>query len=73
MSKKAKSPKSNNVVSLPVRCLAEDCSQKPKRLSFCDEHFAWFKEGLLTRSGEKAKDFDKKHQSYQKRLLKKAA
>lgn len=63
----------NNVIAFPVKCAVDGCKSKPRRLHFCQEHFAWFKEGLITREGAKAKDFDKKHQDMQKRAaLKKA-
>ncbi|MGE0763847.1 MAG: hypothetical protein AB7N80_11265 [Bdellovibrionales bacterium] len=53
----------NNVVSLAM-CPAEKCGKKASRAEFCEEHFVWFKEGLINRTGEKAKDFDKKFQAY---------
>ncbi len=51
-----------NVISLVAnKCCAEDCKAKPARAGFCNEHYSWFKEGLLTLEGFKAKDFDKKY------------
>lgn len=44
------------------QCLAAGCTQRPARAEFCDEHFKWFKVGLITVRGERAKDFDKKMQ-----------
>ncbi|HEX4925522.1 MAG TPA: hypothetical protein VFV50_15620 [Bdellovibrionales bacterium] len=41
-------------------CLAEGCSKNAERAEFCTEHFRWFKLGLITRTGARAKDFDKK-------------
>lgn len=61
------------VVQLPLQCVFVECKDKPKRLNFCSDHFAWFKEGLVTRDGEKAKDFDKKFQAYSRRQHKKSA
>ena len=74
MAEKKKKPanRPQNVVSLPTRCLATGCNEKPKRLNFCKEHFQWFKEGLVTRAGTKAKDFDKKYQIFLKRQKKTA-
>ncbi len=46
------------------QCKSEDCKKKPDRAGFCNEHFAWFKWGLVTASGSKARDFDKKFQGY---------
>jgi len=58
----------NNVVSLVAnKCTAEGCKAKPHRASFCDEHYMWFKEGLLTLEGHKAKDFDKKYHAWLRR------
>jgi hypothetical protein len=54
-----------NVVSLgPTKCIAEGCAKKPAKASFCDEHFDWFKAGLITKEGAKAADFEKKHYNY---------
>ena len=61
------------VISISVRCSSHGCKEKPKRLNFCTEHFAWFKEGLITRHGEKAKDFGKKYQDHMNRKSKQAA
>lgn len=57
----------NNVIALPTSCAAENCGSKAKRAGFCEEHFMWFKEGLVRRNGEKAKDFDKKYQAFLRR------
>ncbi len=58
----------NNVVPLaPVKCVAEECKRKPARAGFCDEHYTWFKEGLITMDGFKAKDFDKKYHNWLRR------
>jgi hypothetical protein len=55
----------NNVVSLAdARCQSEGCKAKAKRASFCDEHFEWFKAGLITKEGKPASDFDKKYQHF---------
>lgn len=52
------------VHNLPVRCKAESCNEKITRMDFCNEHFNWFKEGLITKEGERPKDFDKKYNAY---------
>lgn len=74
MSEKAKTNPSpekqmpGNVVALgPSKCVAEECKAKPSRAGFCEEHYLWFKEGLITMDGYKAKDFDKKYHAYMRR------
>ena len=51
----------NNVIAIE-RCCTESCKSRATRAGFCGEHFAWFKEGLVTREGLKVKDFDRKLQ-----------
>jgi len=65
--KESQSPKPDNVSQLPTRCVAEGCSKKSSRLSFCPEHFQWFKEGLINKEGSRPSDFDKKYQAFQSR------
>jgi len=55
----------NNVAELPKKCPV--CNGKSQRAGFCDEHFLWFKEGLVNRKGEKPKDFDKKFQNFRRK------
>lgn len=55
----------NNVIELPSACPV--CASKVKRAGFCEEHFLWFKEGLINRKGEKPKDFDKKYQNFMRK------
>ncbi|MCE3010387.1 MAG: hypothetical protein LW875_07230 [Proteobacteria bacterium] len=58
----------NNVIPLhSSKCNAEGCKAKPSRASFCEEHYTWFKEGLITLQGDKAKDFDKKYHAFMRR------
>lgn len=58
----------NNVVSLVAsKCTSEGCNKKPSKAGFCDEHYVWFKEGLITTEGYKAKDFDKKYHAFMSR------
>lgn len=75
----AKDPKNSNlekqvpgnvVPIVAAKCTAEGCNSKPSRAGFCEEHYTWFKEGLLTIDGYKAKDFEKKYHNY---MRKKAA
>ena len=55
----------NNVISLSSSlCKAEGCKSKSTRAEFCEEHFAWFKAGLINKSGERVPDFDKKYYAY---------
>lgn len=68
MSDKKQAGPGNNVVSLVAhKCCAENCKSKPERAGFCGEHYTWFKEGLLTLEGFKARDFDKKYHDYLRR------
>lgn len=54
------------VSNLPTACKADGCKKKSSKMDFCDEHYDWFKFGLITREGSKPIDFDKKMQSYMK-------
>ncbi|MGZ3745665.1 MAG: hypothetical protein ACXWRE_05520 [Pseudobdellovibrionaceae bacterium] len=57
----------NNVIQLgPSKCCGEGCNKKPEKAGFCGEHFEWFKAGLLTKEGNKAADFEKKHYHFMK-------
>lgn len=63
----------NNVVDLVLtKCLAEGCKKKQSKASFCDEHYDWFKAGLITKSGSLAKDFEKKYQHFHNKHKKSA-
>lgn len=56
------------VVALKAeKCPAEGCKHKPDKAGFCQEHYVWFKEGLITLEGYKAKDFDKKYHAFLRR------
>lgn len=55
----------SNVIPL-TRCSAEGCSKKTDHANFCNEHYDWFKFGLITRDGKRPSDFDKKFQAYKK-------
>ncbi len=57
----------SNVVAIGLdRCKVEGCKSKSTKAGFCDEHYTWFKEGLVTVGGQFAKDFDKKYQNFMK-------
>lgn len=56
-----------NVIQLPQSCPVADCKSKPRRAGFCNDHFMWFKEGLVNRKGERPKDFDKKFEAYKRK------
>ncbi|PIU01334.1 MAG: hypothetical protein COT74_02200 [Bdellovibrionales bacterium CG10_big_fil_rev_8_21_14_0_10_45_34] len=46
------------------RCVADGCKSKQKRAQFCSEHFVWFKEGLISKHGQKPKDFERKYTQF---------
>lgn len=56
-----------HVATMPDRCPVEACGKAAKKLAFCEEHFVWFKEGLVNKKGETPSDFDKKFQAYKRR------
>lgn len=60
-------PAPGKVLELPKRCKGEGCSKKDTKAGFCEEHYMWFKEGMITKEGVKASDFDKKWQALQRR------
>ena len=60
------SPKGN--VGAKVGCHASGCKDKDVRVSFCEEHFKQFKFGLITKTGERVLDYEKKFEHYQKWL-----
>jgi hypothetical protein len=80
MADKKAAPKTNpspekqiptNVVPLKAdKCVAEGCKKGPEKASYCSEHFVWFKEGLITVDGHRAKDFDKKYHAWLRRSQK---
>jgi hypothetical protein len=47
-----------------MRCKADGCNKKSSRADFCEEHFEWFKMGLITKEGKRAADFEKKFQQH---------
>ncbi|MCM2280662.1 MAG: hypothetical protein NDI61_02310 [Bdellovibrionaceae bacterium] len=54
-----------NVVALS-RCTTQGCNKKTDLLTFCNEHYEWFKFGLINKKGERPTDFDKKFIAFQK-------
>lgn len=69
MSKDAKSQQAPGA-GATERCPAENCKKSAERMHFCSEHFAWYKEGLINKRGQRPTDFDKKYQHF---MRKKAA
>jgi hypothetical protein len=66
MSQKLKH-QSDNVVALATsRCTAEGCKAGTERMTFCGEHYEWFKFGLVDKSGKRPSDFDKKFDAFAK-------
>ena len=63
MSKKQKTETA--VVTAEERCKSEGCKHAQARFTFCDEHYDWFKFGLVTKLGKKVSDFEKKFAHYQ--------
>ena len=58
-------PKTQNNSAAPSTtgsgfCLADGCKKSTELADFCGTHFLWFKLGLITKRGAKAKDFEKK-------------
>jgi hypothetical protein len=53
-----------NVLQMPTSCCVDKCGKKIDRMNFCTEHYAWFKEGLVSKAGARPSDFDKKYQAY---------
>ena len=66
------SPHPGSGAPLALHCLVDKCKGKIDRMSFCTEHYAWFKEGLISKKGERPPDFDKKYQAYLHRTKKAA-
>lgn len=67
MAAKKEAGGGGNVVQMPTGCCVEKCAKKVERMNFCSEHYAWFKEGLVNKAGQKPTDFDKKFQAYSTR------
>lgn len=63
--KSPQQPKSNVIDLASMRCKTEGCNKKSTRADFCEEHFEWFKAGLVNKEGKKVPDFDKKMMAFQ--------
>jgi hypothetical protein len=46
-------------------CKCEGCKKTEAKFTFCNEHYEWFKFGLINKMGKKVPDFDKKFDHYQ--------
>ena len=46
-------------------CKCEGCKKPEARFTFCNDHYEWFKFGLITKQGKKVGDFDKKSEHFQ--------
>lgn len=57
----------DNVAPMPTHCKAEGCKAGGHKMSFCSQHYDWFKFGLVNKDGKKVPDFDKKWDAFQKR------
>lgn len=62
-----------NVVAMVSKCTAEGCSKTADLMTFCKEHYDWFKWGLVTKAGKRPTDFDKKYQAYMAHKQKKVS
>ena len=73
MSQKLKHQTQDNVVALATsRCTAEGCKKGTERMTFCNEHYGWFKFGLIDKAGKRPSDFDKKFDAFMKHSKKAA-
>jgi len=61
----SKGKKPEMVTSVADYCKSEGCKHQAERFTFCNEHYEWFKFGLITKVGKKVGDFDKKFGHYQ--------
>lgn len=59
-----KTGKTEQVVGAAAMCKFKGCKQTPSKFSFCKEHFAQFKFGLVTKNGELVSDHEKKWDQY---------
>ena len=56
----SKSKKIETAIEGVDSCKCAGCKKHQARFSFCDDHYEWFKFGLITKEGKKVMDFDKK-------------
>ncbi len=66
------SPKIKGHAPVPGGCFSWGCKVEAKRFNFCDQHYEFFKFGLVKKSGELAPDYEKKFEHYQAYLSKKS-
>ncbi len=45
-------------------CKCDTCKKPQDRFTFCNQHYEWFKFGLITKEGKKVSDFEKKFDHY---------
>lgn len=48
-------------------CKTQGCKKTPARDVFCNEHFLWFKAGLVRKDGSFPKDFEQKYIQFVKK------
>ncbi len=60
---KGKKPEMAEVVGAQ-HCKCDGCKKPEAKFTFCNEHYEWFKFGLITKMGKKVGDFEKKHEHY---------
>jgi hypothetical protein len=56
--------KKPEVVSGDELCKCSGCKKAEARFTFCEEHYEWFKFGLISKKGQKVSDFDRKWDHY---------
>ena len=69
MAKENKSPQAKGPQTSTDFCVAEGCKKSVERMHFCQEHFEWYKEGLIDKRGSRPSDFDKKHQLWLRKKI----
>ena len=60
----SKTKKTEMTVVGAEQCKCEGCKKPEASFTFCSEHYDWFKFGLITKTGKKVSDFDKKQGHY---------
>lgn len=55
-------------IPAPGGCYSWGCKAESNRFNFCNEHYDFFKFGLIKKSGEPVPDFEKKFEHYQEYL-----
>ncbi len=57
-------PSASRSTSAKLGCHERACKEKDVRFNFCDEHFRQFKFGLITKSGDRVVDYERKFEHY---------